>query len=800
MSKQLFTNNASAVLTAAISASSTTIEITNASSFPVLENQNFFLLTIFGNDANGKESEWEIVKCVAKSVNSVTVVRGVEGTVAKAWPLNTKAELRFSAGFANQSSDHFFSVANPHSVTKAQVGLANAENTADAAKPVSTAQASAIATAVSTAASDATTKANAARDAAIAASTPLAHVGAAGSAHAVVTTAVAGFMSGADKTKLDGIATGANNYTYTHPVNHPASVITQDASNRFVTDAEKTAWNSAGADATSKANAAQAAAIAASTPSAHVGSSDAAHALVTLSVAGFMSPEDKTKLDGIPNGGASGNFAPDSHVAARGDSVHGVATQTIAGFMSAGDKLKLDGLPNGAAAVAVASKTIFGGVIIGDGLYVDANGRISVDVTNAVPRTDVAVSNDIGIPGGIGFGQGICPTPLPSGFTAMTGTNDISHANYGNYTFTDGSVMVYIPSFYYKIGTGANGFALNRIAIKSLSYFASLASANASGYAMHAAFYSGTTTPKLGFFIDKYSASPNSGNTAIYSSVIGKSAVSTTPADVLNKIKARSAGYCQSMSVYVKGALAMLHVAHGQAATSTQYCGWYMPTANHPKFVASFSSTVSDEDGTVSFTRSGSLRTVAGSGIPFEKTTHNGQLCGVTDYSGDFLILESLYNYAATGVRLGPFLANPFTYNPASTSFILAATAFASAPASMDNFVSNNFYQLSSLANYITRSGTSKYVTNVNAQIFSENTSGNNWLLTCAGLPHTSYVTAATLTKSSTYHEFPIADLVTPTSGAASVIAMQLKNFGIHNYISTTGALGHVYGKGVIYN
>ena len=44
-----------------------------------------------------------------------------------------------------------------------------------------------------------------------------------------------------DKTKLDGIATGANNYI--HPSTHPASIITQDSSNRFVTDAEKSTWN-----------------------------------------------------------------------------------------------------------------------------------------------------------------------------------------------------------------------------------------------------------------------------------------------------------------------------------------------------------------------------------------------------------------------------------------------------------------------------------------------------------------------------------------------------------------------------
>ena len=59
--------------------------------------------------------------------------------------------------------------------------------------------------------------------------------------HNDATTTVAGFMSGTDKTKLDGIASGAN--AYVHPANHPASIIVQDASNRFVTDAEKAAWN-----------------------------------------------------------------------------------------------------------------------------------------------------------------------------------------------------------------------------------------------------------------------------------------------------------------------------------------------------------------------------------------------------------------------------------------------------------------------------------------------------------------------------------------------------------------------------
>ena len=65
-------------------------------------------------------------------------------------------------------------------------------------------------TAISTASADATSKADAAQAAAIAASTPAAHAGTGGTAHAdVIAAGAAGFMTGSDKTKLDGIAAGA---------------------------------------------------------------------------------------------------------------------------------------------------------------------------------------------------------------------------------------------------------------------------------------------------------------------------------------------------------------------------------------------------------------------------------------------------------------------------------------------------------------------------------------------------------------------------------------------------------------
>jgi hypothetical protein len=68
----------------------------------------------------------------------------------------------------------------------------------------------------------------------------------------VATTIANGLMSYTDKIKLDGIAASANNYV--HPANHAPSVISQDASNRFVTDTEKTTWNAKAPSASDASN------------------------------------------------------------------------------------------------------------------------------------------------------------------------------------------------------------------------------------------------------------------------------------------------------------------------------------------------------------------------------------------------------------------------------------------------------------------------------------------------------------------------------------------------------------------
>mgnify|MGYP000206921333 FL=1 len=139
----------------------------------------------------------------------------------------------------------------------------------------------------------------------------------------------------AEKSKLAGIATGANNYV--HPSAHPASIITQDASHRFVTDTEKSTWNG-----------------------------KASTAVATASANGLMAAADKKKLDGVAAGAnnyvhpaahpasmiaedTSHRFITDAEREAWNSKATGVvATQSANGLMSAADKTKLDGIAAGA--------------------------------------------------------------------------------------------------------------------------------------------------------------------------------------------------------------------------------------------------------------------------------------------------------------------------------------------------------------------------------------------------------------------------------------------------------------------
>ena len=139
---QLLKNNVSGVLSSQITAAATSMMLVDASLFPAPSGSDFYLLTLIGLNVNGNESSWEIVKVTAKSSNTLTIVRAQEGTSAAAWPAATVVQLRLTAGSVTTQTDlaaHTSSTANPHNVTKTQVGLGNVDNTSDASKPVSTA-------------------------------------------------------------------------------------------------------------------------------------------------------------------------------------------------------------------------------------------------------------------------------------------------------------------------------------------------------------------------------------------------------------------------------------------------------------------------------------------------------------------------------------------------------------------------------------------------------------------------------------------------------------------------------------
>ena len=222
----------------------------------------------------------------------------------------------------------------------------------------------------------------------------------------------------------------------------------------------------------------------------------------------------------------------------------------------------------------------------------------------------------------------------------MSGTTDISHENYGNYRYTDGSVMVWVPAFFYKIA------ANNAITIASEANYADEATANAAGFALHRAFKDGGSV-RRGFFVDKYGCSNNGGvassirnglplsGHADHNPVAGLTGVTVNNyAAMIDAAKTRGSIFaCCSRFIYA--ALAMLSMAHGQAAANATFCAWHHATNNFPKGCNN-NALGDSNDSTIKYVSDGySNCGKTGSGTPFAKTTHNGQASGVADLNGN---------------------------------------------------------------------------------------------------------------------------------------------------------------------
>lgn len=341
--------------------------------------------------------------------------------------------------------------------------------------------------------------------------------------------------------------------------------------------------------------------------------------------------------------------------------------------------------------------------------------------------------NDIGVAGSPGFGVGVCPGPLPAGMTPLPGCTDPLSDGYGNYQYTDGSVMVWMPAFYYKWGTGANGVTLNAVDVKPFSAFDSPATAAGSGYALHRAFYDGAIQP--GVFVDKYISSNNAGvasslknGIVLTSAQRGSlstakfSALNGAPADALYgaiaAAKTRGANFFPG-SRFITAALALLSYAHGAASSNATYCAWYNPSANFPKGCNNNSLGdaqdtsilyVSDGNGTYNCGKTGSANL-------FARTTHNGQVCGVADLNGT--VWEVSLGMASDGTDL--YILNTSVRMKDLTAGNSAATDAWGAAGLAANYANlGATYESLTKANGWVLYGSA-------AQVFSESTSGNAW-------------------------------------------------------------------------
>lgn len=381
--------------------------------------------------------------------------------------------------------------------------------------------------------------------------------------------------------------------------------------------------------------------------------------------------------------------------------------------------------------------------------------------------------NNIGIAGQAGFGVGVCPGPLPDGMGGLPDYQNVLSDNYGNYQYTDGSVMCWVPAFYYKWGTGANGVTLNQVAIQPFSAYVDVAAANAAGYALHRAFYDGGAI-QAGFFVDKYVPSKNGGiassikngiplASALRGGIAGTNFASLTgaPADfyygAIAAAKTRGANFFCS-SRFIRAALALLAYAHGQASSTTTYCAWYHATNNFPK--GCNNNALGDaQDAAILYLNDGTATNCGktGSANLFARTTHNGQNSGVADLNGLIytidlgLVAETAgthYYVLKTSARMKDMTAG------VGGALDLWGTA---------GQLAANYDDLGVTYGAATDSASSKYYGNA-AQVFSEATNGLAWQWAGLGGPLVGGVGGTNPFGNDLFYDTQPADMC-PLSG-----------------------------------
>lgn len=212
-------------------------------------------------------------------------------------------------------------------------------------------------------------------------------------------------------------------------------------------------------------------------------------------------------------------------------------------------------------------------------------------------------------PGSLGFGCGVASEKLVSslGFEGMNGFTDPLSDNYGNYKDQYNNIFVFIPKFYFK-------WVGNTVYVSSTPQ---------NGYVIHRAFINAGSEIE-GFFIGKYQFGLSNGRAT---SVPGPVKSAQQAYLFLDQANALGDRYTL-INHFIFNALGILTKAQRQ---SNKNAAWLDVAPYYPKGNNNNGKDIND----TSITFTGAQPAHTGSGVPFAKTTHNGQNCGVADLNGN---------------------------------------------------------------------------------------------------------------------------------------------------------------------
>lgn len=488
--------------------------------------------------------------------------------------------------------------------------------------------------------------------------------------------------------------------------------------------------------------------------------------VINVQAAGVATPTNTSPADGAVNIGPSPTLQSSAFVTYGLADTHLASRWTV---YQGGTQVHSSGWRTD----ALTSYTVPAGVMANSMTYTWTVEHQGVMLGNPQPSVATSFSTAATFAGTLippnnpGAGMGLCPDAnwlATLGLSAMAGTTDQAHENWGTYQHTNGGVSGFIPKFYYREGDPADPayatYGANTITIKGIDTFSGEVAANGAGYALHRAFINnGVEVP--GFFVDKYLASKDgtsscksvkNGNpislttNATYNPSSSMTGCTGILADAVVLARARGAGWNAELA-FQRDALAKITRWIAQHSTSTTHCAWYDPSGvtNFPK---GCNTTLKDvNDATVTFTSAGvgdANKPLTGSASNLAKTTHNGQVCGIADVNG--AIYQALF-----GVTMAGTSATDTTAITTGNAYVLKRSA---RHADLTGGWGGATDAWGTGANLTTRydlingflpwtSATGwEYFGNGTNQVFSGATSDTNYLRSCCGIANATGMSA----------------------------------------------------------